>query len=532
MKRLTYFLFLLVLGLNTVQAQDDFISSSPTNDEDCFASLSGKGGVLLLSELNDLVITINNAKSPQVTPRGKRSDGLYTYEIVIDLKDNKTPKIEVNRRGEIYKTDFVVSLKPDFMKAYTIGYVKNPIRMENQTKGNDAILDQKLTEVEISSTIKNLQVSVPSALDAQVTQEVKKTDQSITITSIIIPWENIKSLKAAVEQAKKDYDAIQQVIDKKGANATDEEWNKRDALEEKWHDAENTYRSTMHIDVFADGTNREQIDLEPLGPRVKLCYGVLLLKQIEKVYVTECSALVSEGARLFGMRQYDHARRNFVNALKAKDTPTDIIPSIQGNILQCDTCLKYEQYAMGALIKMKQMRQAGVSSQKDVVRYASGAVEFMNVLNKYNPCDFYGERIEKLEKIIEDMPLDLKFTIAKWVNDFAGFYEDGTLGNVELWAYFGESTPPVKTYQSDKKFLNMVNDDADHFKQLGESDEQGIIDIHLVRKDLPKGFFFRPVGYADRVKIKYMDAREIMLQSEGEYNKRQIRLKMYTRPND
>lgn len=61
---------------------------------------------------------------------------------------------------------------------------------------------------------------------------------------------------------------------------------------------------------------------------------------------------------------------------------------------------------------MKQMRQAGEANQKDVVKYASGALEFLNVLNKYNPCDFYAERIEKLEKLIEDMPLDLKFTIA------------------------------------------------------------------------------------------------------------------------
>lgn len=527
MKRILSLLALFVFTL-TIHAQDDFISSSPDNDEDCIATLSGKGGVLLLSELNDLVITINNAKSPTVTPKGKRPDGLYAYEIVIDLKDNKTPKIEVNRRGEIYKTDFVVSLKPDFMKAYTIGYVKNPIRMENQTKGNDAILDQKLAEVEITSTIKDLQVTVPSRLNAKVTHEAKKTDQSIIITTIIIPLENINAMKATIEEARKEFMSIQQVINQKGSSASDAEWNKRDAMEEKLHQAEEEFRSSMHIDVFAPGTNREQIDLEPLGPRVKLCYGVLLLKQIEKVYVTECSALMTEGARLYGLRQYDNARRNFVNALNAKDTPADIIPSINGNIQQCDTCLKYEQYAMGSLVKMKQMRQAGEANQKDVVKYAAGATEFLNVLNKYNPCDFYAERINKLEKLIEEMPLDLKFTIAKWVNDYSGFYEDGTLGNVELWAYSGDGTPSIKDYKSDKKFLDMVDDDASHFKQLGESDSQGVIDIHLVRKDLPKGFFFRPVGYGDRVKIKYMDANEIMLQSEGEYSKRQIRLKMYT----
>ena len=36
-------------------------------------------------------------------------------------------------------------------------------------------------------------------------------------------------------------------------------------------------------------------------------------------------------------------------------------------------------------------------------------------------------------------------------------------------------------------------------------------------------------AYKVEMELKYMGATEIMLQSEGEYNKRQIRLKMYTR---
>ena len=528
MKKLLLILTLVLMGMN-IHAQSDFISSSPVNEEDCFADLQGKGGILVLSELGDLAITINNVKAPQITPKGKRKDGLYAYEIVIDLKDNKTPKVEVNRRGEIYKTDFVVSLKADLMRAYKIEYVKMPIRMEDQTKSNNAILDEKLAEVEISTAIKDLQVVVSPKLNAKITKSVKKNDNSINITTIVIPLENINKAKQEVENLKAEHQKIFDYIDKNSSKATQADFDKEQMLRNQIDDAENALNTMMHIGVYANGTNREQIDLEPIGPRVKLCYGVLLLKQIEKVYVTECSAMMTEGARLYGLRQYDGARRNFVKALNAKDTPGDLIPSINTNILQCDTCLLYEKYALGSLVKMKQMRQAGEANQKDVVKYASGALEFLNVLNKYNPCDFYAERIEKLEKLIEDMPLDLKFTIAKWVNDYAGFYEDGKLGNVELWAYYGDDEPQIKMYQTDKKFLSMVNNHANDFKQLGESNDEGVIDIHLVRKDLPKGFFFRPVGYNDRIKIKYMGATEIMLQSEGEYNKRQIRLKMYTR---
>ena len=330
MKKLLLILTLILMGMN-IHAQSDFISSSPVNEEDCFADLQGKGGILVLSELGDLAITINNVKTPQITPKGKRKDGLYVYEIVVDLKDNKTPKVEVNRRGEIYKTDFVVSLKADLMRAYKIEYVKMPIRMEDQTKSNNAILDEKLAEVEISTAIKDLQVVVSPKLNAKITKSVKKNDNSINITTIVIPLENINKAKQEVENLKAEHQKIFDYIDKNSSKATQADFDKEQMLRNQIDEAENALNAMMHIGVYANGTNREQIDLEPIGPRVKLCYGVLLLKQIEKVYVTECSAMMTEGARLYGLRQYDGARRNFVKALNAKDTPGDLIPSINTN---------------------------------------------------------------------------------------------------------------------------------------------------------------------------------------------------------
>ena len=90
MKKLLLILTLILMGMN-IHAQSDFISSSPVNEEDCFADLQGKGGILVLSELGDLAITINNVKAPQITPKGKRKDGLYVYEIVIDSEGRSEP---------------------------------------------------------------------------------------------------------------------------------------------------------------------------------------------------------------------------------------------------------------------------------------------------------------------------------------------------------------------------------------------------------------------------------------------------------
>lgn len=532
MKNLFLVLAFWLMGIN-VHAQSAFISASAVSTEDYIADLQEKGGIMLLSELGDLNISVNNAKAPQITRKGKRADGLYVYEIVIDLKDNKTPKVEVNRRGEIYKTDFVVTLRRNFVRAYKVEYVKRPIRAENQTQGNDVILDEKLTEVEISTTIPHLQVDVSPKLNATKKESVKKTDNSIHITSVVIPWENIKNAKDEVERLREEHTTLSDYIEHNSDKATDADYDKVTMLKSRLEESENAYDAMMHIDIHAEGTNCEQIDLTCLRPRMKLCYGVLLLKQMDTVYVSECSARIAEGARLYSLRQYDAARRAFVNAMNDKNAPPDMLPSINDNIMQCDTCLLYEQYALRALGRLKEMRQAGEANQKDVVKYASGALEFLNVLNKYNPCEFYATRIEKLGRLIEEMPLELKFTIARWVNDASGFREDGKLANVEMWAYYGDSEPRLNMYKDDAAFMDMTNSNSADFKQMGVSGTDGIIEVHLVRKDLGtlQGFFFRPVGYSKRanMKIQYMNTKEMMHRSEGEYDKRQIRLKMFQR---
>jgi hypothetical protein len=52
-------------------------------------------------------------------------------------------------------------------------------------------------------------------------------------------------------------------------------------------------------------------------------------------------------------------------------------------------------------------------------------------------------------------------------------------------------------------------------------------DIQLNRNTIPTGIFFRPVGYDDKIKIQYMDLKDLMTQSQGSYNKRRFRLKMF-----
>lgn len=520
-------LILFLLVVQTVSAQSDYISCSPKKEMDREAALGDIGGILIYSKRNDLVVTVVNAAEARIEPKGVRLDGYYEYEIILDPALTPNPKVEINRRGDVNRVDFVTSIKPNYYKAYVVEEVPKPIRMEDLSQANDAILNADSAEVEISSAIPNLQVKFSDKLNASLMAERKSTDDNIMIYSVRIPIKILQAARDKMESKTKAYDDLyKKLVDDAPDDATvsDKEWDHLTELQTEMETAQADWSELTQIDVSGDKTNHLQIDISSLGPRSKLSYGVLLLKTVE--YVTECSAFIAEGGRLYGLRQYDEAKRSFTEALTAKDTPDYLIPAIKSNINQCDTCILYHKYATYSLLKMKEMKEKGKANQEDVVKYASAAEEFLEVLNKYNPCDFYGDRIVKLNKMIEEMPLDIKFTVTKWVNNVSGFYEAGGLANVELWGYSKTDRPLLKSYETDKRFKNLV-DRSEGFELLGKTDENGMIILHLNRKDLPKGIFFRPVGYDKRIKIEYFYMEDILRQSKDEFNMRQFRLKMF-----
>lgn len=534
MKRFLLSLFVILAGAISAVAQS-YISYARMESEDGLADLKGAGGVMVLSKRADLVITVGNAKNPVITPRGKRDDGLYVYEVVVDKNDNPIPKIEVSKRGDIDRATFAVTTKKDFFIAYLIDEVQKPIRFEDHKQSNDMIADKNLAVVEITTAITDLVIDCPGELGAKV--KTTRRDGSVIETEIVIPIANCKKYKDSVEQLQKKVEQMTNELeaDVKAGKLDEATIAERDDLIEQEQkaldEAIEKFSEVSKIIVYAKGTNKLYIDVSTLGPREKMVYGVLERTIIVKEHVSECSGFLEEGGRLFGLRQYKGARDAFAKALAAKDAPTDMLASIQSNISQCDSCMLYDRYSKGALAKIKEMRDNGNGNQADLVKFASAASEFIGQLNRYNPSEFYTSRIEKLNQMVEEMPLDIRFTIAKWVKNASGFYEDGYLGNVELWGCYTTDIPRVRDYEKDKDFIKMVSSNTAKYRRLGETAADGTLTLHLVRKDLPMAIFFRPVGYGKHINIKYLNMAEIMYQSKEEYNMRQFRMKMYYNNN-
>lgn len=528
MKRILTTWLLLTVTAVVALAQSQYISYERYEAGDREASLDGAGGVLILSQHSDLAITVVNANLPSILNKGQGASGFYEYEVRVDPKETRNPKLEVNRRGDVNRVSITASTRPNAFRAYLVKEVAKPIHLEDQTAPNDAILDSTLAEVVISSAISDLQVNCEAlkARGAEVKSLTNTSDRSITSKSIIIPIRILREAQQNAERATEAYNEKNRLLEdpKAAKKLKDSFYDELDALESKMNEAQTEYNSLTNISISAAGTNVLSIYVGDLKPRSKKVYGVAVLKVVEEKHVSVCSGFLAEGARLFATREYANAKKAFGSALKAKDCPADLKRSINTNINQCDTCALYERYAMAALTKLKEVRDNG-GTQEEVVRYASAAIEFLEKLTLVNPCEFYSDRIVRLNKIIEDQPLNIKFTFVEWLSNATGYYEGDRLDGIEVWAYSGDELPKPADYRSEKRFANLMT--RNKCQRLGTSEEGGILDLTFDRKSLPTGLFIHPVSENLRVKTSYIDMREVMQNSDGDYQKRQYRTKMY-----
>ena len=233
---------------------------------------------------------------------------------------------------------------------------------------------------------------------------------------------------------------------------------------------------------------------------------------------------MAEGARLFQTRKYKEARGAYQSAWEAKDVVGIMRPAIRESIDACDSCMVYENLTARAMMEIKKMQERKTATQEEVVRYVSAVVQFMQVLDQYNPCEFYKVRIDKLSQKLGDLPLELKFKIVEWKT----LQEGGNIPGVEIWAYHGTETDLVKMEFSDRKFSKLMEKERGSFSQLGITDADGVSEVKLNRQNLPLGVFFRPQR-GTGIHIKYMNFKDIAFKSKGTYLKKQIRLKMFTR---
>ena len=518
---------ILFLGCTTsIFAQNDYISNSRLINEDRIDDLNGDCGILLISKHKDLVIypVEVEKKDFRIKVDGKREDGLYEYRVIFNQEATHNPKLEVSREGNVYKTEFTSVIKPDFLIAYLIEEVTNPIRMDDQTQPSDFVTDAKLAELKFTTSIKNLQINCPIELQAKIERKDNPSDANIHITSVLIPIAVLEEAKAKMELAQKEYkDWFTKLEEDEDAAGQDANWNKLEELEQKRDAIEIAYSELTNLEIYADLTNRLSINISDLKGKMKKCYAVLELVKTDTVIVAPYDAKIAEGNRLFGIRKYKEAKEIFILAKNEKGTNATQRKVAQTSINLCDSCIVYDAQAGTALREVIRIRKEG-GTQQEVYKYVNGAINFIQKLYHLNPSVFYSERIDRLERQLEKQPLFIMFTCVEWKT----LQEGNALQALEIWAYKGKQRPLASAYNSARKFQKLTNKQTSDFELIGITNEKGVVELEFNRAQLPNGLFFRPKDVG-KTKIEYKDMQDIMLQTKGDFTYRQIRMKMYTK---
>lgn len=97
---------------------------------------------------------------------------------------------------------------------------------------------------------------------------------------------------------------------------------------------------------------------------MKKCYAVLPIVVEKNVYVTQCSAFMNEGGKLFGMRKYKEARVAYEDAWNSEDIIPSLRPAIRESIAQCDTCMLYETLAARSIKKIAELKKMEMLRKK------------------------------------------------------------------------------------------------------------------------------------------------------------------------
>lgn len=523
MKKLLFVFTIVLFHIGTTKAQDVGLSADYDDTINRAESLDGNGGILVISTFNDLIVQVTSGNSAgEMIRKDMNREGCYEYIIPISLDKSNEAHFIFTRRGKTLKAEFSEKrLRANYLYGYRVSAVANPIRLNYQSSATDMYPSKTEALVEISTALNKVNIIVPKALPFEVTSGKQENDNSINVYRIVVPIAKIEEIKKKHQELQSKYESLEDELIN-GGNSDDPRWDTLDQMEDQIKEMETSISSLQQIYVSAPKSNTLSIDISQMTARAKMVIAVVPLLQIETVQISECSGFLEEGGRLFELREYDAARKAFTSALNAKDTPEGLKFSIYANIAQCDTCISYEQRTLGAISLVKKLRKSG-GSQEDLVKFVSAGIEYLKLLQRYNPISFYAQQIKKLEDVISDQPLEIGLTITRMIDGI----EAGTLPNIEIWAFYGNNEPIPSNYRNDKKFKELV-DSSNDYRFMCVSDKSGKVDLQLIRDNLPTGLLLHPIGYKDKVKSMYIGLNDLIRHSDGVYNKRRFNVKMYS----
>lgn len=412
MYRLASFFFLLFVSLTAAaQSGETFFNKRLASlDRADAAKLQGKGGVLIQSPHNDLIIDLSTKAKTPFTVQGPVSAGagVYEYYVLADISKQKEVYVICSRKGDPQKTEFKKNLVKDKFLGYRVEAVENPIRFEDISARGEVYADASGAMIEFRTPLTGVSVECPKGLKCTVSRDKLDSDASINVIRVVIPVKDLTAARTDWEQKQAAYDQLNEKCSAADYTPTEAEFQQLDQLKEAAAAAEDAFEALSTVTVSADGTNTLAFDISDFGPRVKRVYSVV--PTTTKEFGSEYQNLLNQGMTAFKSRKYATAEDFYKKAAAAKgisDSEKTSAEEMAGQMATYKELMKRVQTVVSMLNdSIKHQKQTGQSARYSFLSNAyKTAISNMKQLHDATGDEWFKKYIDKYSRQLDDLKI-------------------------------------------------------------------------------------------------------------------------------
>ncbi|MCM1108358.1 MAG: hypothetical protein NC388_04785 [Clostridium sp.] len=466
-----------------LSAQSNYFYNYQLKSESKSVALNGKSQLVVVSPHNDLTaVFAGNATVRLGAPKAVK-DGLYRYTTLIDLSAGKEIKATFARKGSALQTELKEVLKPNYSVTYKVEEVQTPISLDNQTGRNMSSKVHGESDLEFTTTIEGLEVTVSPALKSRMTHS--RTAAGAYVTTVSIAMEALKAKQADLQAVEQEYAVLTQELNEGKITADDvAKLDRQEELEKKVEELSAEYASMCQVTVSAPKSNTLVVSIEDLAENERRAYAVLLMKQIEEKYNTSYDQYLSNALASAKTYKYKAAADFYRQAAEAPDAPADGKATCAARAADMDNCFGCMDMANKALRRLKTEKEKGRMVDYGLLEECYN-VAIKNYVSLYELTkdEEFEKRADTLEEAFRKLGLVVEGNVVG--TDFkGGVLQEEPVTGVDIYATPAGSRGVEKGTAGDK--VGSVDAKGHYHVQLERGKYEGLLFVPVSLKGYKK----------------------------------------------
>lgn len=468
MKKKTTSLILFVMASFPIlsNAQSDYLKATEETKKVENVELGGKTSFVFESKSKDLIIT-SSINSDDQKPQARSVAGGYHYELIVPADRKRI--FTVTKQGTAYSTTVTKMPLKDRRIYYTVTEIPNPIMLENQSGRSDLYPVEKKACLQFTSPISDLKVDFSKKIGGKL--ERGKAASDAYLVKLIIDMDSLNKYRDNVTIIQNKYDAISKTIKSKEndpKSITDEEWDLQETLQKELIKAQSDWIEVATIQLYGEGTNVLTLpvnDVSSIQTKSLTPYGILLLKEKEKVFVSKYAELIQQANDYMKKREYELASAHYSSAAQVEDASDTDRLTAKKSAERMEKLDQYKDYLDAKADELfLTLKSGGTINKKKLFSMMDEVISINKAMYNETNDIYYLEEANRLsdEKLKVGLVLKGRFVISEYKG---GVVNESPITNVRIYGCqdFNNDEMDKTNYPNKGELITTITAPNGHF---------------------------------------------------------------------